>query len=149
MGMTRAPIPPSSLILGFGPMLPLPLLGIAAWSTTGWLAALLVSTGQLWASAILIFIAGVRRGLGLAAEDARPHQLATMLGLFLLGLAGLATPWVYAFGALALGYAAIAILDPRAARQGEVPRHFARLRPPQMVIALVGLAILFGRAISL
>lgn len=146
--MTRAPIPPSSLILGFGPMLPLPLLGIAAWSTNGWLAALLVSVGQLWAGALLVFIAGVRRGLGLAADDARPHQLATMLGLFVLGLAGLAAPWVYGFGALLIGYAAVAILDPRAAKRGEAPRHFARLRPAQMAIALVGLATLMARSLS-
>jgi hypothetical protein len=137
------------MILGFGPMLLLPLLGIAAWSMSGWLAALLVSAGQLWASVLLIFIAGVRRGLGLAADDASPHQLATMMALFILGVAGIAAPWTYAFGVLALGYTAVAILDPRAAKRGEVPRHFARLRPPQMVIALVGLAILFARAMTL
>ena len=93
---------------------------------------------------MLLFLAGVRRGLGLAAADARPHQLAIMLALFALGLAGLAAPWAYAFCALGLGFAAIAWLDPRAARSGEAPRHFARLRPPQMAIAILGLAALFG-----
>ena len=147
--MTRAPIPPSSLILGFGPMLLLPLLGIAAWSVSGWFAALLVSAGQLWAGALLIFIAGVRRGLGLAADDSRPRVLLVMLALFLLGLAGIAMPWAAAFPALGLGFAAVAWLDPRAARAGEAPRHFARLRPPQMAIAIVGQAALLARALTL
>jgi hypothetical protein len=40
---------------------------------------------------------------------------------------------------IAVGYASIAILDPIAARRGEAAPHLARLRPPQMGIALIGL----------
>jgi hypothetical protein len=38
---------------------------------------------------------------------------------------------------LTTGYASVAILDPIAARRGEVPAHFARLRPPQMTAAIM------------
>jgi len=44
---------------------------------------------------------------------------------------------------LLIGYASIAVTDPWLARWGGAPRHFARLRPPQMVVALVGLLALF------
>ena len=37
----------------------------------------------------------------------------------------------------------------KAAARGEVPRHFARLRPPQMAVAMLGLAGLLLRALTL
>ncbi len=150
-GMTGSrAIPPSSLILGYAPMLVLPILAIPAWGSSGAWAAFFVTAGQLWASVLLVFIAGVRRGLSFSmAEGPRPIQLATMLWLFLLGVAGIALPWLAAFCALIVGFGSVIILDPRAARRGEVPRHFAKLRPPQMAVALVGLAALLGRALTL
>jgi hypothetical protein len=44
---------------------------------------------------------------------------------------------------LAIGYLTSLLYDPVAARSGAAPRYFAQLRPPQMLIALVGLALLF------
>ena len=41
---------------------------------------------------------------------------------------------------LAAGYALAALLDRRAALAGNAPRHFARLRPPQMLLGCAGLA---------
>lgn len=143
-------IPESSLVLGYGPMLLLPILAVMSWGAHGWWSALFVGAGQLWAAVLLIFIAGVRRGLSFTTEGgSRPIQLATMMWLFLMGLAGLALPWIAGFCALVIGYGSVAILDPKAAKRGEVPRHFARLRPPQMAVAILGLAGLLLRALTL
>ncbi|WP_156680529.1 DUF3429 family protein [Sphingomonas profundi] len=143
-------IPESSIVLGFGPMLVLPVLAVLAWSTGGWWGAFFVGIGQLWAGVLLIFIAGVRRGLSFGMADGpRPLQLATMMWLFVLGLAGVALPWLAGFCALLIGYGSVAILDPRAAKRGEVPAHFARLRPPQMAVAILGLTGLLLRALTL
>jgi hypothetical protein len=68
--------------------------------------------------------------------------------LFLLGLAGLLLPTAAAFLALIVGYGSVALLDPRAAAREEVPAHFARLRPPQVAVAILGLAGLAWRVIS-
>ncbi len=142
-------IPESSIVLGYGPMLLLPVVAIAAWSANGWWSAVLLSAGQLWAAVLLIFIAGVRRGFSFAMEDGpRPAQLAAMMLFFILGVIGLVAPWTWAFPALVIGYGSVAILDPKAAARGEAPKHFARLRPPQMAVALVGLTALFLRALT-
>ena len=86
-----------------------------------------------------MFLAGVRRGLGFFTEGgSRPTQVATSIWLFVLALAALVLSYGEALAALAIGFLTVAILDPLAARQGEVPLHFARLRPPQMAIFLVG-----------
>lgn len=147
---TSRDIPESSLIFGYGPMLLLPILAVMAWSANGWWGALFVSAGQLWAAVLLIFIAGVRRGLSFGtAGGPRPVQLVTMLWLFVMGLAGVMLPWLAAFCALIVGYGSVAILDPKAAKRDEVPRHFAKLRPPQMAVAILGLAGLLARSLTL
>lgn len=43
---------------------------------------------------------------------------------------------------LLAGYVSLAVLDPWAARQGEAPPFFARLRPAQMAIPVACLAAL-------
>ena len=45
---------------------------------------------------------------------------------------------------LLVGFGAIAVLDPIAARRGEAPLFFARLRPVQIPIALLSLAALLA-----
>ncbi len=45
---------------------------------------------------------------------------------------------VAALGLLIVGYVAIAVLDPIAARRGEAPLFFERLRPFQMPLAVLG-----------
>ena len=72
-------------------------------------------------------------------------QLATSLGLFALGLAALAVPRTgVALALLLAGYLALAVLDPWAARRGEAPLFFARLRPLQMLVPIAGLAALLA-----
>ena len=114
------------------------------------MAGIPVAAGQIWGAAILLFLAGVTRGLSFfTAGGPRPIQLATMGWLFLLGLAGLMLPPLYALAALIVGYGSVALLDPPAARRGEAPAHFARLRPPQMLVAIAGLVALALRLILL
>jgi len=140
-GATR--IPPLSLTLGYGPMAAFPVLALAAWLAPPPWPAIAIAAGQGWGAALLVFLAGVRRGLSFLTEGGpRPAQIATMLWLFLLGGASLLTTPRIAFALLVVGYGSIALLDPTAARRGEVPAFFARLRPPQMGLALVGLVAL-------
>ena len=141
-------VPWLSIVFGYGPMLPFLAGAAAAWGWRGeaWGDAALTLT-LLWGCAILLFLSGVRRGLSFRTEGgARLTQVATMIGLFSLGFAALVlavTDWtVAALSLLLLGFAAIAILDPIAARRGEAPLYFARLRPVQIPLALLGLAAL-------
>jgi hypothetical protein len=69
-----------------------------------------------------------------------------MAWLFALGVAALLLAARFAFAALVVGYGSIALLDPPAARRDEVPAFFARLRPPQMAVALAGLVALLAWA---
>jgi Protein of unknown function (DUF3429) len=141
-------IPALSLLLGFGPMLPILIGGGATllWpalgqsSFAGWV--------MLWAAAILIFIAGVRRGYGFARQ-ARPSfgALAGTFWMFFTGLGALpALLFDPAAAAILLiaGFASVVLLDPIAARRGEAPHHFTKLRPPQMLVGLAGLAALLA-----
>lgn len=141
--MPTTPIPPLSLLLAFGPALVQLLLGVAAWLLPTDYRLYALGLGQLWGVAILFFLAGVRRGLSFFTEGGpRPIQIVTMGWLFLLALAGSVLPATLAFVALIVGYLSIALLDPPAARRGETPAYFATLRPPQMVVFLIGLALL-------
>ena len=71
-------------------------------------------------------------------------QIATMFGLYALGVLALfAVVEGFAIVATALllaGFACILVLAPIAARDGEARLFFARLRPPQMAIAVASLA---------
>ena len=130
-----------SVILGYGPVALILLLAIIAWAGFAWAVPL----AQVWAAAILIFIAGVARGLSFFTEGGpRFSQLAVMMGRFLCGLLALILPPLWAFPVLALGYLSALLYDPHAARHGEAPRFFAALRPPQMIVALTGLVLLAG-----
>lgn len=139
-------VPALSLVLGFGPMLPILAAGLAALLWGDPLRAVAIVAGTGWATAILLFIAGVRRGYGFAVR-ARP-RLGTLIATFALFFAALLALPVFLLSPVAgvlllmLGYAGVAVLDPLAARRGEAPRHFARLRLPQMAVGLLGLGLL-------
>ena len=45
-----------------------------------------------------------------------------------------------ALSILIVGYVLAALLDRRAALAGDAPLHFARLRPPQLLLGTAGLA---------
>jgi hypothetical protein len=140
-------VPTLSIILGIGPMLPIAGAGLASF-VVPWLAhSLMVAAVITWSSAILLFIAGVRRGYGFARQ-ATPSlgSLAGTIWIFLTGL--LALPALLINPGLSIlilmaGYVSSAIIDWLSARRGEAPRHFERFRPLQMALGAVGLLALF------
>ncbi|WP_375457066.1 DUF3429 domain-containing protein [uncultured Methylobacterium sp.] len=139
-----------SVVLGYGPMLPFAAGAAAAWWwRNSWDELILLAT-ILYGAAILLFFSGVRRGVSFRTEGGpTPVQIATMLALFGLGLGALLTvvilgDRVIALGLLIAGFVAVAILDPIAARRGEAPLFFARLRPLQIPIAVLSLAALLA-----
>ncbi|MDO9711842.1 DUF3429 domain-containing protein [Paracraurococcus lichenis] len=146
--LTEAEAPPrESLLFGVAAILPLLAFAAGAWLLPfAWLP-LVVALGVVWGAAILIFLAGVRRGLSFRTPGGtRPSQLATMLWLFLAGLLALASPWpAPALLLLILGYGSLALLDPMAARRGEAPPFLGRLRPVQMAVGLLCLLALLLR----
>ena len=134
-------------LLGYGPASILPLAALG-WFVTRqpWL----IDAGRVWGAAILIFLAGVTRGLSFFTEGGpRVSQIVIMLLRFLLGLAALLAPPPPAFVLLIIGYASIALTDTAAARDGAAPRYFARLRPPQMLVAEAGLIALLIATLGL
>jgi len=136
--------PPLELLLGYGPALV--ILAAGALALAGVPFAL--TLGCLWAAAILIFLAGVVRGLSFFTDGGpRLTQVGVMMARFVCGLAALLLPPILATPVLAIGYLNSLIYDPIAARNGAAPRYFAQLRPPQMAIALMGLVLLFVAAV--
>jgi hypothetical protein len=135
------PIPVTSLIFGYGAVVPLPVAAVVAWVMASPWPTVVTWLAIWWGASILIFLAGVRRGLGFRGDAETPASvLVPMLWLFGLGAGALASPTpLTSLVLLAIGYASIAILDPIAARRGEAPPHFARMRPTQMGVALLGL----------
>ncbi len=142
-------VPVNSLVLGYGPMLPLVLGGAGAWLLPPPLELFAVQAVVLWAALILVFIAGVRRGFGFGNRRASTTvEIVTMTAYFLLGLAALIVPGFPAeLTLLLLGYTLVAWLDTRAAKTGNAPAHFARLRIPQMLIGMLGIGAALGRVL--
>jgi len=129
-----------SQVLGYGPAALILAAGALAVADVPWSLAF----GQAWGAVILIFLAGVARGLSFFTEGGpRPAQIAMTMARFGCGVIALLLPPVLALPVLAAGYLSVLLYDPVAARTGAAPRYFARLRPPQMIIALVGLILLF------
>lgn len=145
----RGRVPWDAVFFGYGAMLPFPLAVIAVWlggAAFDMLAIRLVST---WGAVILVFLAGVRRGLSFRTPGGpRSAQIAMMLWLFLAGLGALAIPAQAALILLFLGFLSLLVLDPIAARHGDVPLYFARFRPWQMAVPVVSLLVLIGLALT-
>ncbi len=143
----RAETPPMGMVFAYAAMLPLVVGVLAIWFAPDAQSFLAFNLTLFWGAAILMFLAGVRRGVSFRTPGG-PHasQLASMLWLFFLGFAALvATIWAYPMTAASLelaGYVSLAILDPMAARSGDAPLFFARLRPVQMAIPIIMLIAL-------
>ncbi|MBB4616472.1 DUF3429 family protein [Sphingomonas abaci] len=137
-------IPLNSIVFGFGPMLPLAAAALGAWLLPPPWPVLAVRLAIIWGALILVFVAGVRRGFGFGNPRASTAvEIATMLAYFVPAGLALVVPSVrVALALLLLGYVLVPTLDTRAARAGNAPAHFARLRWPQMAIALVSIVAL-------
>ena len=139
--------PPVSVLLASAALLPL-LAGTAATlAAPGPRSAAAEKATLAWANAILLFLAGVRRGLAFR-EPGGPTaaQIATAAGLFLPGLAAMLAPRPRPAAALlAAGFTGIAVLDPLAARRQEAPAFFSRLRPVQAGVATLALLAILLR----
>jgi hypothetical protein len=123
-----------------------PLLAAAAFvclepaGSSDWIRTLAV----IWASSLLTFFAGVRRGLTFSeAGGGRAFELATLLVVFGVGVLSLVlvSP---AMGAA--GLAAVGLLDARSGARLEAPRYFRIFRPAQMTVCVIALVIIQIRA---
>ena len=123
---------------------PFPAAALVAWPGSPALAALAMDLVVLWGAAILMFLAGVRRGLSFRTPGCGWGRSRSILRK----LAVLVLPERVALGLLLAGYASLWLLDPRAARRAEAPLYFARLRPWQMVVPVVCLGVVLVGADS-
>ncbi|APX87801.1 DUF3429 domain-containing protein [Methylorubrum extorquens] len=147
-------VPWLSVVFGYGPMLPFVAGAVLVWILRGPMAEAVFTLTLLWGYAILLFLSGVRRGVSFRTEGgATLAQIATMLSLFLLGYGALIafalSKPVIALGLLIVGFTEITILDPIAARRGEAPLFFERLRPAQIPLAVLSLAALLAYRLTL
>jgi uncharacterized membrane protein len=125
------------LLLGSVSMAPLVALAILAWAAPALPAVFVRTLAVIWAGALLTFFAGVRRGLTFSeAGGGRPSELATMLGVFFVGVVSLIllSPVL-----AALGLAGVAVLDAMAARRQQAPLYFSVFRPPQLGLGALSL----------
>lgn len=98
-----------------------------------------------WGAAILLFFSGVRRGVSFRTMGGPTvSQIAMMFALFgsgLVSVLALAYGMPFVAGLLELTcYVGLGILDPIAARRGELPLYFRRLRPMQMGLAALAVS---------
>ncbi|MFO7855032.1 MAG: DUF3429 domain-containing protein [Paracoccaceae bacterium] len=137
--------PRLDLVLGWAATLPLVAAAVAPWALGE--AGGAIRAAIAYGAPLLAFLGGVRRGLSFRTEGGPTRgQVAMALTLFGLALVGLFAALSGAPGAgllaLTTGFALCLALDPPAARRGEAPPYFARLRPPQMSVAVAALGAL-------
>jgi hypothetical protein len=140
--------PALSLILGYGATIPF-IAGAAgaAFINNAAIVQLCLDLIVLWGAAILLFMAGVRRGLSFRAPNGvTSGQIAASMWYVTAGFGSLVL-WAFASKApamvlLLLGYASLIVFDVRAARNLDAPPYFARLRPVQMLIPIASLGFM-------
>jgi hypothetical protein len=136
----RPEVPLDGLLLGWAAMVPFPLLTAALWLAPPDLAAVAGRTLVLWSAALLLFFSGVRRGLSFRTEGGpRLAQLVMFAWLFTAGLAVLVLPAPWPVPLALVAFVSLWVLDPVAARRGDAPLYFARLRPVQMAVPVLSL----------
>jgi hypothetical protein len=144
--------PALSLILGYGATIPF-IAGAAgaALINDNAMTQLCLDLIVLWGAAILLFLAGVRRGLSFRTPNGvTARQIATSMWYFTAGFGSLllwALQDAHGSKALAmllllLGYASLIVFDVRAAWHLDAPPYFARLRAVQMLIPIASLGFL-------
>ncbi|WP_152044870.1 DUF3429 domain-containing protein [Aureimonas psammosilenae] len=146
-----ASTPLREILFAYAAMVPLVTGAAVVVLVPGEYAAFLLKGTLLWGAAIVLFLSGVRRGVSFRTPGgATLAQLAMMMWLFLAGFAAVlaaAFQFPLASGLVQLlAYASLLVLDPVAARWGEAPLYFARLRPPQMSLAVLSLLVISAKA---
>ncbi|MEC3950173.1 DUF3429 domain-containing protein [Sphingobium sp. HWE2-09] len=144
-------VPLDSVIFGYGPMLPFLAAAVGVWLMPPPWPGVARDLVILWGALILAFVAGVRRGFGFGDPAASTSAaIATMLLYFLPAGIALVLHWadqpILALAVLIAGYALVAMFDAHAAKAGDAPAHFARIRPSQMMIAIGGLAAVLAHS---
>lgn len=134
-------------VLGWGAMAPLALCAVAAWLSAGSVRAVAMSLAIIWGGAVLVFLAGVRRGLGFRTPSgARSSQIAFVLWTFALAFGSMiALQPLTSVGLLILGYAGMALAARGAALRDEAPVSFAGWGPAQMSVAALSLCAVAAR----
>jgi hypothetical protein len=145
----RESVPLSSVMLAYGPIGLMAAGAIGALWYTGELRVEIIRLTILWSATILAFLAGVRRGLSFRTEGGpAPVQMATMLCFFVLALGALVSVSfghaIVASSALLFGFLIATIVDPIAAKAGQAPLFFLKLRPGQMVLGTAAMALLLA-----
>lgn len=144
---TRAPIPFSSLVFGYGPVTPFVAAALGAWTMAAPWPGIATRLAIIWGGIILVFLAGVRRGYGFGDPKASTfREIATMVVYVFLGglslvFASVQQPTL-AVMCQVVGFFLVTLMDRRAAFTGDAPPYFARLRAPQMAIVLTALVAL-------
>lgn len=140
-------VPLDSLVFGYGPMIPFVAAVAGAWLLDAPWPGMAIVLAIIWGALILSFVAGVRRGYGFGSRVASTRaEIVSMIAYFVpaglsLVIVSLGHP-APALWVLVVGFALVILLDRRAARNGDAPAYFSRLRPPQMSIAIISLIAL-------
>jgi hypothetical protein len=134
-------------VLGWGALAPLICCALGAWLTAGSVRSVVMSLAIIWGGAVLAFLAGVRRGLGVRTPaGARSGQIAFMLWTFALAFGSMiALQPLTSLGLLILGYAGMALAARSAALREEIPVFLVGARPGQMSVAMLSLCAVAAR----
>ena len=143
-------IPLDSLAFGYGPMLPFVAAVAGAWMLDAPWPGIAIVLAIIWGALVLSFVAGVRRGYGFGNRVASTWaEILSMIAYFVpAGLSLVLVSFAHvtpALWMLIIGFALVILLDRRAARAGDAPAYFSRLRLPQMSIAILSLMALLIR----
>ena len=137
-----------SALLASAGTVPVVALSLLAARTRGDVHAVATRGAIAWASGLLCFFGGVRRGLGFRQEGGpTAGEIGSALLLFFTGLGAGAVPGRRVpVGILVAGFAAATVLDVRGAETREAPRFFGRLRPLQFPLIAASLLLLLRPA---
>ncbi len=137
------------LLLGSAALAPLVLAALAAWLAPDlWLEAI-ATIAIVWSGALLVFFAGVRRGLTFSElSGAALDEILSMLWIFGCGvLTLLMRSALLSIPIAILGFVSVGVLDAKAARHRKAPFYFSIFRPLQIIVAVTALAIILARYI--
>lgn len=136
-------------VLGWGTMAPLVGCALVAWLTYGSVRAVAMSLAIIWAGAVLVFLAGVRRGLSSRTPgSAGSSQIIFVLWTFALAFGSMiALRPLTSLGLLILGYAGMAVTARAAALREDVPIFIGGFRTAQMTVGAFSLCAVAARLV--